>query len=150
MDPKVWGKLLTLHRRGYGVDVEAVRDGCPSGGAPEQAPRWDLVGTEGCGGGIRFLAPYLVVWGYVGIYRRKEYVGGATGGPQGRGARPGGRPPPSWPPLALLGVGSKSPGSHSVGKSHSLRFNSVWYSVSSKHWNRQKNSNSGLGLRLIG
>ena len=51
----------------------------PSGGAPEQAPRWDLMSTEGCGGGIRFLAPYLIVWGYVGIYRRKEYVGGATG-----------------------------------------------------------------------
>ena len=62
----------------------------PSGGAPEQAPRWDLVGTEGCGGGIRFLAPYLIVWGYVGIYRRKEYVGGATGGPRGQRARPGG------------------------------------------------------------
>ena len=25
----------------------------PSGGAPEQAPRWDLVDTESCGGGIR-------------------------------------------------------------------------------------------------
>ena len=23
----------------------------------------------------------LLVWGYVGIYRRKKYVGGATGGP---------------------------------------------------------------------
>ena len=63
----------------------------PSGGAPEQAPRWDLVGTEGCGGGIRFLAPYLIVWGYVGIYRRKEYVGGATGGPRGWRVRLGGR-----------------------------------------------------------
>ena len=42
----------------------------PSGGAPEQAPRWDLVDTESCGGGIRVLAPYLIVWGYVGIYRR--------------------------------------------------------------------------------
>ena len=62
----------------------------PSGGAPEKAPRWDLTGTEGCGDGIRFLAPYLVVWGYVGIYRRKEDVGGATGGPQGWRARPGG------------------------------------------------------------
>ena len=62
----------------------------PSGGAPEQAPRWDLTGTEGCGGGIRFLALYLIVWGYVGIYMRKEYVGGATGGPRGRGARPRG------------------------------------------------------------
>ena len=56
-----------------------------SGGAPEQAPRWDLADTEGCGGGIRFLAPVLIVWGYVGIYRRKEYVGGAAGGPRGRG-----------------------------------------------------------------
>ena len=32
----------------------------------------------------------------------------------------------------------------------SFCLDSVWYSVSSKHWNRQKNSNSGLGLRLIG
>ena len=66
----------------------------PSGGAPEKAPRWDLTGTEGCGGGIRFLAPYLVVWGYVGIYRRKKYVGGATWGPRGWRARPGGRRAP--------------------------------------------------------
>ena len=48
--------------------------------------------TESYGGGIRVLASYMIVWGYVGIYRRKEYVGGATGGPQGRGARPGGAP----------------------------------------------------------
>ena len=59
-----------------------------SGGAPEQAPRWDLVEREGCGGGIRFLAHVLIVWGYVGIYRRKEYVGGASGGPRGRGGAP--------------------------------------------------------------
>ena len=63
-----------------------------SGGAPEQAPRWDLVGTEGCGGGIRFLAPVLIVWGYVGIYRRKVYVGGAPRGPRGRGRAQGGAP----------------------------------------------------------
>ena len=47
--------------------------------------------TESYGGGIRVLASYLIVWGYVGIYRRKEYVGGVLGGPRGRGARPGGR-----------------------------------------------------------
>ena len=29
MDPKVCGKVLTLHRRGYGVDVEALRDRFP-------------------------------------------------------------------------------------------------------------------------
>ena len=62
----------------------------PSGGAPEQAPRWDLVDTGRYGGGIRFLALLLVYWGYVGIYRRKEYVSGASRGPRGRGARPGG------------------------------------------------------------
>ena len=57
----------------------------PSDGAPEKAPIWDLTVTEGCGSGIRFLAPYLVVWGYVGIYRRKKYVGGRLRGPQDRG-----------------------------------------------------------------
>ena len=36
------------------------------------------------------LALYLIVWGYVGIYRRKEYVGGVTGGPQGWRAHLGG------------------------------------------------------------
>ena len=44
----------------------------PSGGAPEQAPRWDLTGTEGCGGGNRVSWCSLLVSGYVGIYRRKK------------------------------------------------------------------------------
>ena len=65
----------------------------PSDRTPEKAPRWDLTGTEGCGSGIRVLALYLVVWGYVGIYRRKEYVGGASGGPRGRGRALGGGAP---------------------------------------------------------
>ena len=39
---------------------------------------------------LGFLAPYLIVWGYVGIYRRKEYVGGASRGPRGRGRAQGG------------------------------------------------------------
>ena len=57
----------------------------PFGGAPEKAPRWDLVDIESYDGGIRVLAQYPVVWGYIGIYRRKEYVGAAMGGPRGRG-----------------------------------------------------------------
>ena len=68
----------------------------PSGGAPEQAPRWDLVDTESCGGGIRFLAPCLIVWGYVDIYIYEEVVRrwsnrGATrveGAPGGGGRAP--------------------------------------------------------------
>ena len=90
MDPKVCGKLLTHHRRGYGVDVEALRDGCPLRRSSGTGPRWDLVGTESCGGGIWFLAPsdHLRVRRY--IYRRKEYVGGAPRGPRGRGRALGG------------------------------------------------------------
>ena len=40
----------------------------PSGGAPEHAPRWDLVDTESCGNGIRFLALSSIVCGYMDIY----------------------------------------------------------------------------------
>ena len=57
-----------------------------SGGALEQAPRWDLMDTESCGGGIRFLAPYLICRGYVGIYRRKEYAGEQQGAHEVGGA----------------------------------------------------------------
>ena len=89
----------------------------PSGGAPEQALRWYLVDTGSYGGGIRVLAPSLIVWGYVGIHRRKEYIGGA---------KRVHAPPTSWPPLFFLDVGSKSPGSCSLRKSRSRRFHSVW------------------------
>ena len=35
MDPKVYGKLLTLHQRGNGVDVEALHD---------RFPLWQIAG----------------------------------------------------------------------------------------------------------
>ena len=39
------------------------------------------------------MAPVLIVWGYVCIYRRKKYAGGATRGPRGRGHALGEAPP---------------------------------------------------------
>ena len=85
MDPKVYGKLLTTHRRGYGVDVEALHGRLPSGGALSKAPRWDLADTEGYGGGnCVSLAPWMFS-GYVGLYRRKKYVDGRPRGPGDRG-----------------------------------------------------------------
>ena len=90
----------------------------PSRGAPKQAPRWDLVDTESCGGGIRFLAPYLIVWGYVGIYRRKEYVGGATGGPRGCRAPAGGRRPLPRALLVDFFTWTPSPLDHVCSESH--------------------------------
>ena len=57
----------------------------PSGGAPAKAPRWDLADTEGYGGGNSFSWSLLMFSGYIGIYRRKKYVGGRPRGPQDRG-----------------------------------------------------------------
>ena len=66
----------------------------PSGRAPATAPRWDLADTEGYGGGNSFSVAPLMVSGYMGIYRRKKYVGGRSMGPREWGMRPpiGGAP----------------------------------------------------------
>ena len=99
----------------------------PSGGAPEQAPRWDLVDTESYGGGIRVLASYLIVWGYVDIY-----IGGRSTPVEQQGAhKGGGRAWWGWarPYLVascFIDVGSKSPWSYLLRKSRSRRFHSVW------------------------
>ena len=85
MDPKVCGKLLTTHRKGYGVDVEALHGRFPLRRAPAKAPRWDLADTKGYdGGNCVSLAPWIYS-GYVGLYRRKKYVGGRPRGPRDRG-----------------------------------------------------------------
>ena len=47
MDPKVCGKLLTTHRRGYGVDVEALRDRFPLRRSAGEGSKMDLADTEG-------------------------------------------------------------------------------------------------------
>ena len=82
---------------------------------------------------------------------RQERNEGATR----QGARPRGAcPPPSWPPHGFLDGGSKSPGSYMVRKSRSRRFHSVWTPFDIPFLRNteigKKNSNSGLGLRLIG
>ena len=48
----------------------------------------------------------LIVWGYVDIYGRKKYIGGALRGPRGRGrALPyQAHPPPSWAPCCSTDV----------------------------------------------
>ena len=126
----------------------------PSGGAPEQAPRWDLVDTESCSDGIRFLAPYLIVWGYVDIYRRKKYVGGASRGPRGRGRTLGGGA--LHPHGRLVAFLTEGPSLLDLvcSKNHvpegfipfGLRLIFLFFET----LKQAKNSNSGLGLRLIG
>ena len=99
----------------------------PSGRTPATAPRCEFANTKGYGGGnISSVAPWMFS-GYVGLYRRKKYVGGRSRGPRDRGAPCGGaRPTLSWPPRLLLDLHSKSPGSRSFQKSRSRRFHSVW------------------------
>ena len=127
----------------------------PSGGAPEKAPRWDLMGIEGCGSGIRFSWCSLMFSGYIGIYRRKKYLGGRSRGPRERGHAQEGwaRPPISWPPLLLLGLHSKSSGSRSFQKSRSRRFHSVctpFDILFLQNTEIGKKQQFGLGLQLIG
>ena len=60
----------------------------PSGRLPEKAPRWDLTGTEACGGGKVFFVCPLVYGEYLGIYGARIRVKGAMGGPQAHRAPP--------------------------------------------------------------
>ena len=62
----------------------------PSGRVPAKAPRWDLADTEGYDGGNCVSWCSRMFSGYVGIYRRKKYVGGRPRGPRDRGHAPGG------------------------------------------------------------
>ena len=137
MDLKVCRKLLTHHQRGYGVDVESSVIGSPSGRTPKKAPRWDLTGTEGCGGGKVVLWLPLMFLGYKSIYRRKKYVGGATRGPRGWGrAYPLGAPSclvaSSWSSRLRLQVFWIAFGPRKIIAKVSFRLDSVLYSFSAK------------------
>ena len=91
----------------------------PSGGAPAKAPRWDLTDTEGYGSGNCFSLASWMFSGYVGIYRRKKYVGGRPRGPRDRG-RPigGGGALPSRGRLGCFLTCTPSPLDHVRSKNH--------------------------------
>ena len=123
MDPKVCGKLLTLHRRGNGVNVQALRDQIPlqqdAGKGPQMGShgvqkdaaveKW-FCGSPRCFQGIR-------------VYIQAEELGqGSYEGP----TRVGACPPASWPPHCVSDFISKSSGLLSVQERSSRRFHSVW------------------------
>ena len=125
----------------------------PSGRVPAKAPRWDLADIEGYGGGnCVSWCPWLFS-GYVGIYRRKKYVGGRPRGPRDRERALQGGPPISWLPRKLLDLHSKSSGSRSFQKSRSGRFHSIWtpFDITFlRNTEIGKKQQYGLGLRLVG
>ena len=57
----------------------------PSDRVPAEAPRWDLADIEGYGGGNCVPWWSWMFSGYVGLYRKKKYVGGCPRGPRDRG-----------------------------------------------------------------
>ena len=76
--PRVNYSLLVMESAG--MMKMATGDGSPSGRVPGRAPERFLVATEACDGGTPDLSSYSMVLGYVGLYRRKKSVRGATRG----------------------------------------------------------------------
>jgi hypothetical protein len=78
----------------------------PSGGVPEKDPRWDLSGTEACGGVKSILWTPLRVSGFLGIYSGGIRSNEAQVSPRGTRARlpPQARPGGSWPPPGSSGL----------------------------------------------
>jgi len=102
--------------------------GSPSGRVPEQAPERFLVATEACGAGTPDLSSYSMVLGYMGIYRQKKSVRGATRGPRDKGACLGGGRAFLSPSLleASLACTPSLPDHVRSKKTRSRRFHSVW------------------------
>ena len=121
----------------------------PSGRVPEQAPERFLVATEAYGGGTPDLSSVLMFLGYVGLYRRKKSVGGASRGPLEGRARPLSRGL-----LDALLTWTPSLPDHILPKNHTpkgfipfgLRLIFLFFEILKQAIKQQY----GLGLRLIG
>ena len=68
MDPKVYGKLLTTHRRGYGVDVEALRGRFP---LRQSAGEGSKMGSRGYRRLRRWKVAFVVA---SDVFRVQEYI----------------------------------------------------------------------------
>ena len=88
MDPKVYGKLLTHHRRGYGVDVEVLRDRFPLRRSARKGPQDGISRVQKVAAvEIGFLGAPGCFWG---IW---VYIGGRSRPVELRGAHEGGGVP---------------------------------------------------------
>ena len=87
MDPKVCGKLLTHHRRGYGVDVEALRDRLPLRQITEKGPQ---MGSHGYKRLWRWISCFVAL---LDVFRVQGYIGERSTSVELHGAHEGGGAP---------------------------------------------------------
>ena len=70
MDPKVYGELLTHHRRGHGVDEEALRIQIPPPAGHQNVPQMGSCGDRSLRRRKSTFDDLLIFWDFYGIYRR--------------------------------------------------------------------------------
>lgn len=154
MDPKVWGKLLTLHHRGYD-DIEALRDDGPRPAELRNMPQDGISWIQKAAAvDLGFWLPF---WPFGGMC---VYIGGRSTPEEHRGAHEagghvlGGRPHPRDRLFCSLEQGPSL--LDNVGWENHVpeRFYSVWTPFDIPFLRNieigKKNNNSRLGLRLIG
>ena len=98
----------------------------PSGRVPKKVPRWDIMGTEACGGGKVFWWTLLLIWEYLGIYSARIRVGGLPRGPQAREAPPLGHDLRAFGALGLFWPPLEAPWMSSDPRKIIVKFYSVW------------------------
>ena len=109
---------------------------------------------EASGGGTPDLLCSSKFLGYMGIYRRKKYVGGSPGYPRGRGrAQGGGRDPTLVGSPGLSWSISDTPWASSGPKISSVKFQVNWTPFDFpflRYSKTKKKQKLALGSRLIG
>ena len=118
MDPKVYGKLLTTHQKGYGVDVEALHGRFPLRQNADEGTKMGSRGYRRLWWWKLCFGCSLDVFEVCRLIEEEEVRRWPPKGPTRQGARP----TLSWPPRLLLDLHSKSSGSHSFQKSRFRRF----------------------------
>ena len=155
MDPKVCGKRLTTHRRGYGVDVEALHGLFPLRRSTDEGSKMGSRGYRRLQQWKLCFVGSLDVFGVRRLIQEEEVRRWLPEGPTRKGARlVGGRALLSCGSLGSFLACTPSPLDHVCSKNHApkgfILFGLCLIFLYFEILKQAKNSNSGLGLRLIG
>ena len=156
MDLKVRGELLTYHRRGNVVDVDALRDQIPLRQITGKGPQ---MGSHGNRGSWRQKSIFVALFWYPGniweFIGRRVGLGGLPWAhkPGGRALPPWARPCGLWPHGGSPALVSKLGRCLLVQEKLFRRFYSVWtpFNIPNLQYSKtRKKQKLALGTRLIG